>query len=215
MKYLVSKVLLVTFFMGLSSCASMMQRSENSGYAGVSYVQPKIIRNGNRAKIESETRDELNMYSTNLSDSQQDQLERRMSLKEAEHNISTKKERALYYRFYSFFNTDRERTYFLNLPDFESKDRFLRERGYYDKEKATSPEATAAIENQDIILGMTPTHVMESWGDPDVKEFAGNADRGNERWKYSKFIPQSDGFEKEVRVIYFEHGRVVGWEKLR
>lgn len=215
MKVYAQRMLLLVFFMGLSSCASMMQRSQNSGYAGVSYAQAPAFRNGKRAKIEAETRDELSLYGNNLNENMQDKLEKRMELKDAEYAIPTKKERALYYRFYSYFNTDKERLYFLNLPDYDTKDRFLRSRGFYGKEKETSSETAAAIEAQDIILGMTPTHVMESWGDPDVKEFAGNAMRGNERWKYSKFIPQSDGFEKEVRVIYFEHGRVVGWEKLR
>ncbi len=215
MKFFVQRMLLVVFFMGLSSCSHLLQRSENSGYAGTSYSQPPLIRNGKRAKIEAETRDELNLYGRSLNDNQQDRLDKRMDLKDAEHMIATKKERALYYHFYSYFGSDKERLYFLNLPDYETKNRFLISRGYYDKEKVTSPETAAAIESQDIILGMTPTHVMESWGDPDVKEFAGNSMRGNERWKYSKFIPQADGFEKEVRVIYFEHGRVVGWEKLR
>lgn len=214
MKVFMQRMLLVVFFLGLSSCGHMLHRSENSGYAGVSYFQPAPIRNGKRAKIEAETRDELNLYGNDLNDNQQDKLEKRMDLKDAEYAIPTKKERGLYYRFYSYFNTDKERLYFLNLPDYETKDRFLRERSYYEKEKTTPSQTAAAIEAQDIILGMTPAHVMESWGDPDVKEFAGNAMRGNERWKYSKFIPQSDGFEKEVRVIYFEHGRVVGWEKL-
>lgn len=126
MKVFAQRMLLVVFFMGLSSCASMMQRSENSGYAGINYSKAPAIRNGKRAKIEAETRAELNLYGNELNDNQQDRLEKRMDLKEAEYGIATKKERALYYRFYSYFNTDKERLYFLNLSDYESKDRFLR-----------------------------------------------------------------------------------------
>ena len=200
--------------MGLSSCASLLQRSENSGYAGVSYLEPAPRYNSKRSRIEDETREELNLYGNNLSDKQEERLAQRMGLKEAETKKPTKKKRKMYYRFYSFFNSDRERLYFLNLPNSEAKERFLQQRGFYDKEKATSSDTAAAIESQDIILGMTPQHVLESWGDPDSKEVAGNSDYGNERWKYAKFIPDSEGFEKEIRVIYFEHGRVIGWERL-
>lgn len=214
MKLNAISLLLVFIFMGLSSCAGLLQRSENSGYSGVSYLNPVERYSSKRSKIEDETREDLGLYGNNLNDAQAARLSQRMSLKEAESAIATKKERKQYYRFYSYFNSDRERLGFLGLPDFDSKERFLRSRGFYDKEKATSPGVAEAIEAQDIVLGMTPQHVMESWGDPDAREVAGSSDRGNERWKYSKFIPQADGFEKEVRMIYFEHGRVVGWEKL-
>jgi hypothetical protein len=35
---------------------------------------------------------------------------------------------------------------------------------------------------------------------------------GYERWNYHRFTPGSDGYQKENRVVYFESGRVVGWE---
>lgn len=217
MKLYAYRLLIVAFFMGLSSCANLTRRSENSGYAGSVFDSAPAYSSNNskKSKLEDETREELNIYGNDLNDKQEDAVIMRMRLKEAESNIQTKKDRKLYYHFYSYFNSDRERLNFLNLGDYELKERYLRQRGYYDKEKITSPDTASAIEAQDIILGMTPHHVIESWGDPEVREVAGSVDRGNERWKYSKFIPQADGFEKEVRVIYFEHGRVIGWEKLR
>lgn len=214
MRFYSLSLFLVFVSMGLSSCGHVLQRSDASGYAGQSYLEPVVVRNGKRARMEDEAREDMNLYGNALSEKQRDRLEDRIALKTAEAGIPTKKERAQYYRFYSYFDSDRARLYFLNLPDYEAKERYLQGRGFYNKESASSPEITSAIESQDIILGMTPKHVMESWGDPDAREVAGSMDRGNERWRYSKFIPQADGFEKEVRVIYFEHGRVVGWEKL-
>jgi hypothetical protein len=68
------------------------------------------------------------------------------------------------------------------------------------------------IEKNDVSVGMSQKAVTESWGDPDLVEVAGDPIYGNERWRYSRYISSNDGYNKQVRVIYFESGRVVGWE---
>ncbi len=50
-------------------------------------------------------------------------------------------------------------------------------------------------------------------GSPNQIEVAGNPKYGNERWVYERSVPTIDGYYKETKVIYFEGGSVVGWEK--
>ena len=69
-----------------------------------------------------------------------------------------------------------------------------------------------AIENNDITIGMSKGAVVQSWGDPERKEVAGNPLYGNERWLYNKMVSSVDGYSKQTRIIYFEGGRVAGWE---
>ena len=60
---------------------------------------------------------------------------------------------------------------------------------------------------------MSKRAVQESWGEPERIEVAGNPTYGNERWKYSTYVSSTEGFNEEERMIYFEGGRVVGWNK--
>lgn len=65
-----------------------------------------------------------------------------------------------------------------------------------------------AIESNDVIPGMTRSEVMQSWGAPVVREFAGQGDSGHERWIY--------GSRRSMRgetFLIFENGRVVGWHR--
>lgn len=68
------------------------------------------------------------------------------------------------------------------------------------------------IETQDIAVGMPQDYVKRSWGDPMSVEVSGNPIYKNERWKYQKFVSAPEGYRKETRYVYFEGGRVVGWE---
>lgn len=86
-------------------------------------------------------------------------------------------------------------------------------RGISSQEKAYSDAVEELIENRDIVVGMTKKAVSQSWGDPDLVEVAGNPLYGNERWQYKTYVSSSEGYKKELRVIYFEAGRVAGWEK--
>jgi hypothetical protein len=68
-----------------------------------------------------------------------------------------------------------------------------------------------ARERHDLILGMDRDDVLSIWGDPREVQVAGDARLGNERWIYPMGLssPWSLG---QSRVVYFESGRVVGWE---
>ena len=61
-------------------------------------------------------------------------------------------------------------------------------------------------------LGMNKKNVKRNLGLPKHVEVAGNPKYGNERWVYEKAVPTMDGYYKEFKVIYFEGGRLVGWE---
>ena len=63
-----------------------------------------------------------------------------------------------------------------------------------------------AIETRDIVLGMTRTQVLQSWGEPTMREVAGRGQQGNERWRYGTRMSLSG-----ERVVIFENGRVAGW----
>ncbi len=66
-----------------------------------------------------------------------------------------------------------------------------------------------AIEMRDVVLGMSPRDVVESWGQPAQREVAGrNGQGGHERWTYgSRYSLNSP------RTVIFEKGRVSGWNR--
>ncbi len=103
------------------------------------------------------------------------------------------------------FKTTSERIYFLKLSQFERKD-YLASRGFL-KEEAPSHkpyEQMFAMRDSNVESGMTKTQVMQSWGQPSRVEVAGNPSYENERWLYS--------VNGATKYIYFESGRVRGWE---
>jgi hypothetical protein len=71
-----------------------------------------------------------------------------------------------------------------------------------------------AIDRQDIVLGMNTKDVLAAWGRPREVETAGDSSRGNERWLFYQSNSLRYGIEK-AKIIYFENGRVVGWESPR
>jgi hypothetical protein len=79
----------------------------------------------------------------------------------------------------------------------------------YDSTDLTEVERSRlkrAIASRDVIIGMKPTHVIRSWGEPVMREAAGDHSGGHERWRYgSRYSLQGE------RVVIFENGRVAGW----
>jgi hypothetical protein len=63
----------------------------------------------------------------------------------------------------------------------------------------------------DVEMGMKMRDVKTSWGDPDQVETSGNQTFGNQRWVYPADPTQGYGLRAR-RVVYFEQGKVVGWE---
>jgi hypothetical protein len=69
----------------------------------------------------------------------------------------------------------------------------------------------AAVSRQDILLGMDQQQVMAAWGTPRDVETAGNPGSGAERWIYYRVNSLTYGLGSP-KIVYFENGRVVGWE---
>lgn len=201
---------------GLSAC-SLMQRSHESGYAigesrwdsGVSY------REDREDFIRGQALEEMGYQETReLSSSQRAALQHRLTLKNAERELVARKEREQYFRHKSLMRDDRERIEFLRLPSYEARSRWLAAREISASNPKQPVEYQKLIEENDITLGMTKQGVRDSWGEPELVEVAGNPIYGNERWKYLEEVSSSEGYQTETRMIYFESGRVVGWEKL-
>lgn len=72
-------------------------------------------------------------------------------------------------------------------------------------------EIHRALESGDVTLGMSMNEVIAVWGQPRETETAGDPQLGNQRWIYSD--SRFKGWRpKSPRIVYFEEGRVAGWE---
>jgi len=206
-------LLLATLMLGLSAC-SLMQRSSDSGYYD-SNEESKGVRefySDRKAYEEDETRKELGLKnSIPLTEDDRSRLEARLALRRLESRLETNNEKRQYYKYKGLMRSDGERINFLRLPTMEARERFAQNRGLRTDD-AYSDAVASLIETQDIAVGMSQKAVMESWGDPDLVEVAGDPVFGNERWKYNHYASGNDGYQKEMRLVYFEAGRVVGWE---
>lgn len=156
---------------------------------------------------------ELGLNQSELSDLHQQILDNRIELKKLEEELDTETAKQQYYEYKAYMNSDRQRIQFLELPTVEQREAMAIQLGLPQKAKQKSAYEEDAIIENDIFIGMTRKAVRESWGEPEVVEVAGNPLYGNERWKYSTYVATAEGFLEEERVIYFEGGRIVGWNK--
>lgn len=208
-------ILFVMMSLGLSAC-SILQRAENSGYADTdgetAATYQDFYRERNR-KAWKEAQEELGYHDGHeLSESDAEAVRLRVELHRLEKQLSQDLEKKQYYSLKPFFRHDAERVYFLKLPDREARERWANAKGLVANVSTFDPGTTQLIENNDIARGMLKDAVRQSWGDPDFVEVAGDPIYGNERWKYNKLVSTSDGYRPETRVVYFESGRVAGWE---
>jgi hypothetical protein len=95
-----------------------------------------------------------------------------------------------------------EKIYFLRLGA-RAKTSYLAARGFYKNNVKSAGYGNQHRMQSDILMGMSKSEVMHSWGRPMMKEVAGNPSEQNERWAYSR--------GGKIRYIYFEAGRVEGW----
>lgn len=114
--------------------------------------------------------------------------------------------REYYEKYKHRLQTTSERIYFLKLSNYERKD-YLASRGFLETERRpanSDHENSFAQRQSNIIMGMSKSDVVNSFGKPSRVEVAGNPSFENERWLYNV-----NGASK---YIYFESGRVGGWE---
>jgi hypothetical protein len=206
---------LLALGLGLSAC-SMLQRTDNSGYAAEEpsafqsveeFYRARALENWNKAK------DELGMtQNLELAENEIQSIRHRVQLSQLESQLQYKEEKKQYYGYKPYFRTDAERLYFLSLPNPEARERWVQARGIASLGSRFDNQTINMIENNDVMKGMTKKAVEQSWGEPDAVEHAGDPMYGNERWRYKKLVSTQDGYQNEIRIIYFEAGRVAGWE---
>ncbi len=210
--------LAITFAASLSAC-SLLGRSTGSGYAyrdgsGSGQDLSLTYREDRQAYMRDQAANEIGIEGTQqLTEAQTTALMTRIRLKNVERQVVGRSEREQYFKHRPLIKNDGERLEFLSLPTYEARQRWLNAKNISATNPSYSTDELKAIESNDITLGMTKQAVKESWGEPEMVEVAGNPVYGNERWKYLQEVSSSEGYQTESRVIYFESGRVAGWEK--
>jgi hypothetical protein len=100
----------------------------------------------------------------------------------------------------------------LNQPRFEDRQEWVQSTGILNRPNKVMQKFKRVIEAQDIAIGMPNEFVKKSWGPPLQIETSGNPLYKNEKWKYLRSLSSPEGFKQEKRTVYFEGGKVVGWE---
>lgn len=147
-----------------------------------------------------------------VKDAEWGSLQSKTRIKQLENSLRTKKELDQYSKILPLLKNDQERAEFLELPGFEARSRWLNQKQVPARNQVVQEEMRELIEAQDISVGMPQTLVKKSWGEPENVEVSGNPQFRNERWRYSKYVSTPDGYKLERKIVYFEAGKVVGWE---
>lgn len=196
----------------LIACANM-QRSTQSGY-GKSY-QDTTTRYSSASSYDSKTKQvayELGKDPATLSPNDLVEIRNRQKLKELERTLISNKEREQYSKVLPWLRDDQEKISFLSIPSLEGRQQWINKSNIWARTQVPQQEMKELIENQDVAIGMPQDYVRRSWGDPISIESSGNPIYRNERWKYQRQVSTSQGYRNETRYVYFEGGRVVGWE---
>ncbi len=185
----------------LTSACSILDRSPESGYSS-----------GN-SRNRSSVKHRSSQTSTPMRAGQEEpEFSQKTRLKQLENSLSTKKETEQYSKALPWFQSDDERIQFLALPGFEARQKWLREQNFSSRSGSAQNDMKELVEAQDIAIGMAQSLVKKSWGEPESVDVSGNPQFKNERWHYSKFVSTPDGYKPEKKIVFFEAGKVVGWE---
>jgi hypothetical protein len=195
-------------------CANL-HRSATSGY-GSSNDEIQYSDQSQRAQMrDTDTRKtayELGKDPNALNESDMAEIRERKRLRELERTLISKKEKEQYSKVLPWFSGDQEKIEFLSIPSIEGRQQWMNRKNIWARTQAPKQEMKQMVEAQDIAVGMPQEYVKKSWGDPLAVEVSGNPIYRNERWKYQRYTSTPEGFRKETRLVYFEGGRVVGWE---
>ncbi|MEN0059269.1 MAG: hypothetical protein AAGB31_10590, partial [Bdellovibrio sp.] len=199
----------VLFF--VAGCA-LPQRSAESGYKESAFSDRSYSRGANPDRATEQTAYELGKDPKNLNAGDFDDIRARQKVRELERQLGSKKEREQYSKVLPWLSDDQEKVEFLSIPSIEGRQQWINSRNIWSRARAPEEEMKNLIDTQDIAKGMPQDYVRKSWGDPMSVEVSGNPLYKNERWKYQKYVSTPEGYRKETRFVYFEAGRVVGWE---
>ncbi len=201
MKNSSSKLAVISVFsMSLLLGCAQLYRSSDSGYADTNPKPSGLFKK--TSKISEQK----------IGDRGAEHVSQKTQLKKMENSLSNKKEIEQYSKALPWFQNEEERLEFLATPGFEERQRWMSEKSFSSRSNAMKTDMKDLVEAQDIALGMPQALVRQSWGDPDAVEVSGNPVFKNERWRYNKFVSTQDGYKPEKKTVYFEGGKVVGWE---
>jgi hypothetical protein len=206
----------ISFFLVVLSFFSMgcaeFQRSSGSGYRqGLRQTEDRrrpVIYD----RMTRQTAYELGKDPSALTPNDMDEIQARQKLREMERTLISKKEREQYSKVLPWLKNDEEKISFLSIPSIEGRQQWINKKNIWARSQAPQEEMKSLIDGQDIAVGMPQDYVRRSWGEPLAVEISGNPLYKNERWKYQRQVSTAQGFRKETRTVYFEGGRVVGWE---
>ncbi|MBC75590.1 MAG: hypothetical protein CME64_06200 [Halobacteriovoraceae bacterium] len=110
-----------------------------------------------------------------------------------------------YLRVREQLGSDYERIYYLRLAPAQQAE-YLGVRGIAPSKSYNTREVAQVFFSNNLSLRMSKQQVLNSWGEPDRLDKAGNdPSSGNERWAYHR--------GGKVKFIYFEDGLVEGWSE--
>lgn len=148
---------------------------------------------------------------TILTSSETELVKNRAHLRKIERALQTEREQINYAKILPLLQTDKEKIEYLTLPTTESRLAWANRNKIWNRSKP-DPKMVDVSDKQDIAVGMTAKLVRRAWGEPESVETSGNPIYRNERWKYVKDVPTTSGYKRERRFVFFESGKVVGWE---
>lgn len=146
-----------------------------------------------------------------LTDNEKAMIADRQRLRELERGLNSPNERLQYSKVLPWLKGDQEKIDLLSIPTTEGRQVWINKNKIWSRAKSLV-EFDEVVESQDIALGMPTEYVKKSWGEPDHVETSGNPIYRNERWQYNRQVASPQGYKLEKRLVYFEGGRVVGWE---
>jgi hypothetical protein len=204
------KECLVLAMIIVAGCSSL-QRSAQSGYAdeaGARVADPgddgpetkKIAAEMGYAPMQELTADQLAA------------VNQRRRLRTMESRLDSPREKDQYSKVLPWLKTDEEKIAMLSIPSLEGRQAWINSNEIWKRAQAPNGNTLGLIQAGDIEVGMPMEYVKKAWGDPQGIDVSGNPIYRNERWKYSRYVSTPDGYKQERRFVYFEGGKVVGWE---
>lgn len=146
-----------------------------------------------------------------ISEAQKLQILDRKKLRQLERSLDSQKERLQYSKVLPWLGSDAEKIEILSIPSIEGRQVWINKKKIWSRAEALK-NFDEVVDSQDIAIGMPQDYVRKSWGEPSQIESSGNPIYKNERWQYLKQVSTPQGYKQESRLVYFEGGRVVGWE---
>jgi hypothetical protein len=197
---------------GCGHGSNLWSRSAESGYAGANPAPSRKISERERFEQQKALAEfGVDPELAGAGDLNQ-KIQTRGRLRALEKSLSNRREMEQYYKYGSWLKDDEERVRFLELDSYESRQAFVRANKIGARPDNPPAEMQALIESEDVALGMHEDWVRKSWGDPKSVEVSGHPAFKNEKWKYSRYVASPDGYRMQNRTLYFEGGRVVGWD---